>query len=134
VDGPQRRAADIAYACYLFIGACFAAGELLVLRYSSDKDFGALQAIGMLVLLPLTLLSLIATLAGIVLSLKLRRWWSQEWGLAVLPVLLLAFMVAVAIEAQSKAPFFLLPYVEAAYAVSSLVFSIRWFGAVRRRA
>ena len=136
MDSSQRKAADIAYACYLWIGLCFGVERLLDMRFGSpdsSEELAALQVVGMLVLLPLVLASLVAALLGTLRSWKLRAWWSKEWGLAVLPALLLGFVVVFALVEWSSAPYRWLSYAEVAYVAVSIVFSMRWFVAARKR-
>lgn len=132
----QRRSADIAYGCYLWAGACLAIGKLVDVVFgksTSTEDFATLQGIGMLVLFPLTLVSLAAVVFGVISSWKLRAWWSSEWGLGVLPAILVLLFVVFAIEDQKPGPDQWLSYVAAAYVLLAFFFTLRWFAVRRKR-
>jgi uncharacterized membrane protein len=135
-DVSGKRSADIAYMCYLFIAATIAMAEVLAFAYHSPRSserFAEFQTLGMVVVLPLVVLSLLAALVGLLMSLTALAYRPLEWGLAVLPVLVAALLIALT-GAEDQASVSAVPkYFEAAFVVCALWFAIVWFGRRRGR-
>jgi hypothetical protein len=137
MDSSERKQTGIAYGCYLLIATWLAIALLLeVISWgSTSAEILALdQVVGMVILLPLIVASVPAALLAIVLSFKLGDWCSKEWGLCVLPWLLIAFVVVLAVDAKGSGRNYWLLSVQAAYVALTFFFSIRWFTVARKRA
>ena len=137
MDSSERRQAGIAYGCYPLIATCLGIALLLdvITWWSSSAEKMALaQVVGMIILLPLGVASIPAAVMAIVLSVKFGDWYSKEWGLAVLPCLLITFVIVLAAEDQRSEPYHWLQCVQAAYVALAFFFSFRWFTLARKRA
>ena len=129
-----RQSASIAYACYLFIAAATLVAGAITFAYQpplSSQEFGAFQSLLMVVVMPLAILSALAGVLGVATSLSALSYQPVEWGLAVLAVLLLALVIALASEPESSGE--ASSVVAAAFVVSALGLSVRWFVVTRKR-
>jgi len=84
----------------------------------------------MVVLLPLALLSVLAAIVGLFSSLKALAHRPLEWGLLVLPLLLVALMIALVADEHQET--YLVDVVAAAHAAISFLLSLRWFASRRK--
>jgi hypothetical protein len=137
MDTSERKQAHIAYGCYLLIATCLAIALLLdVISWGSTsaEKMAFSQVAGMVILLPMIVASVPAALLAIVLSFKLGDWCAKERGLCVLPWLLIASVVALAVDAQGPGRNHWLAFVQAAYVALTFFFSIRWFTVAGKRA
>ena len=136
MNSPQKAKTHRAYVCYSIVAGFFAAGDFVdfINRSPSPGVFASFQVIGMVVLVPLAILSIVAGVLGGLLSAQLAGRWSREWGLVILPLVLLASVVVFAIEEQRSEPFHWLTYVMRAYILLSIIFVSRWLIVGRKHA
>lgn len=132
----QRKRADFAFGCYLLIAVCLAVELLMEVadhRATSREAAANLQVLGMVVLLPLAIVSIVAAVIGVILSLSLADVWQKVRGVAILPALLVVWLFVFAMEEDKPGPYFWTLIVAAAYVVLGFVMTLRWFAVLRRR-
>lgn len=135
-EAVARRRTDLAYAAFGWIALILLTGSILEWLYGSPATPGELsrwQGIGMLVLLPLSLTALAATLIGLKNACLLLRSWRDEPGLGILLILVLALFGAFLLSEADRLPRFGLVIVAAVYVIGALLFAGRWFLSGRRR-
>ena len=118
----RRRQCDFAYACFLFSGVSWLATGIVT---AIPFDEGTATLLGLMVLAPLILLSVMAMIVGLVLSVLVRRW----------PLVVLAAMsvLAVAEFVGEYGPVAFYNVVPIVYGLVVVAISGRWFLILRRR-
>jgi hypothetical protein len=119
----ERSKYDLAYGCFLLCGA-----SALVIGVAGviPMDSGAAGVLGYLVAIPLTLASLAALVAGIVLSLLLWR----HWPLLLLSGMTILFVAEVIAGVGPAAIYNAAPFL---YGIGSLAICGIWFSVLRRK-
>jgi len=119
----DRTQYDLAYGCFLLCGA---SALIIGVMSAIPMDTGAAGVLGFLVAIPLALASIVALVAGVVLSFVLWRHWPLPL-LAVMTVLLVAELV---LEAGPVAIYNAVPFL---YGIGTLIICGIWFSVLRGR-
>jgi hypothetical protein len=119
---------DLAYGCFSLIAFVIIAVTIVQLL---PLDFTTMQSLGMLAGLPLVMAAIAAGVVGTVLS--FMRW--REWPLLIMAALSASMVVVFLAEDEWK---LVSGRVETAWSVAAagalVLFCVRWFAFVRRRA
>jgi hypothetical protein len=121
--GERRRIADLGYGCFLFCGLVCLVGSI---SNYVPMNSATTAGFGLLVIVPLTMISVIAVLVAVGCSVRLRT----HVPLGALSAASLVFIIIMVAEAIHGPLYDALPMVYGTFAVAS---SLGWFLVVRRR-
>ena len=122
------REITIVYISHLFMGVFFTGLLLLELFNAVSNNLAVSQGLSMVIILPLSLVAIVAFLIALALSLKNTKDWRQEKGMGVLfGLMMLVLVVLIYDESQVKPDVWLTSTVESVYSFFAFYFSIKWF-------
>lgn len=110
------------------MGVFFTGLLLLELFNAVSNNLAVSQGLSMVIILPLSLVAIVAFLIALALSLKNTKDWRQEKGMGVLfGLMMLVLVVLIYDESQVKPDVWLTSTVESVYSFFAFYFSIKWF-------
>lgn len=116
---------DVAYACFLCLGTIFVLSYIFALLMPEEL----LIMLVMIFALPIIIVSFLAAVLGVILSIKLWR----EWQLSLLSLLTIAVPVIAWLTEFNPRSQFVADWYVVPYSILALAISLIWFLSRRKR-